>query len=130
MEVVLVTGRTLKQGLALERGKLGEEYLESVSYCELNPVTMSTLGVQDGDPIEVETLEGSVIVRARQNPDIEVDTAFIPAGPFANAVLSSYTYETGMPDFKGTPAKIFQAEGRSVLTVTDLLRQMMGETSH
>ncbi len=125
VEVVLFSGRTLKQGQGLETGKLGEDYFNAVNYCELDSTTMEVLGVSEGDPVEIETIHGSVVVYARLGRDAEPGKAFIPVGPYANAVVGDDTCETGTPDFKGLRAKVFDARGQRVLSVKELLTEIL-----
>ncbi|MHA3962285.1 MAG: molybdopterin dinucleotide binding domain-containing protein [Candidatus Thorarchaeota archaeon SMTZ1-45] len=125
VEAILTSGRTLKQGRAMELGKLGPEYLKEVSFCEMDKITLKALGLEEGDPVLVETLYGSVVVESKLDRRAEPGVVFIPCGPYANAVIGSDTEETGMPDFKGVPAKLFAAKGESVLGVKDLLKKMV-----
>ena len=39
LRVTLLTGRTIEQGVAKERGKASKEYVESVSVCYMIPKT-------------------------------------------------------------------------------------------
>ncbi len=106
----------------MEIGKMSQDYFEAVSVCELNQTTMSALGVKDGDPIIIETYEGSVIVHARLGRGLDPDTAFIPAGPYANVVIDADTSQSGMPAFKGVKVKIFKAENATVPSIQELLQ--------
>ncbi|MHA1742140.1 MAG: molybdopterin dinucleotide binding domain-containing protein [Candidatus Thorarchaeota archaeon] len=125
VEVLLISGRTLRQGRGLEVGKLSPDYFDAVSVCELDETAMSVLGVTDGDPVLVETIEGSVVLHARLGRGLEPGTAFVPAGPYANAVIPADTWESGMPDFKGVRAMVFSASGQKVPSVSEFLAQMM-----
>lgn len=49
MKAILITGRSLGQGLGLELGKFSETYYRSVTTCEMNPQDMKNLGVGAGD---------------------------------------------------------------------------------
>ncbi|MBY8998607.1 MAG: tRNA CCA-pyrophosphorylase [Candidatus Thorarchaeota archaeon] len=125
VEALLTSGRTLKQGRAMELGKLGPEYLKEVAICEMDKVTLEALGLDEGDPVCVETLHGSVLVTSKIDRRAEPGIVFIPCGPYANAVTGSDTENTGMPDFKGVSAQIFGAKGEKVLNVKELLKQIM-----
>ena len=125
VEAVLNSGRTLKQGRAMELGKLGPEYLKEVGFCEMDQVTHEALGLEEGDPVRVETMHGSVVVASKLDRRAEPGVVFIPCGPFANAVTGSDTEGTGMPDFKSVTAKLFAAKGESILSVQELLKQMV-----
>ncbi|MCF2136707.1 MAG: tRNA CCA-pyrophosphorylase [Candidatus Thorarchaeota archaeon] len=127
VDIVLISGRTLKQGRGLEIGKLSRDYFEAVSYCELDKTVMSILDVKSGDPIILETIDGEVVVYAKLGRNLEPGMGFIPAGPYANAIISSDTWESGMPDFKGIRTKVFKATDRQVPSVEELLTQIMEE---
>ena len=125
VEALLTSGRTLKQGRAMELGKLGPEYLKEVGICEMDKVTMEALGIGEGDPVRVETMHGSVVVTCKIDRRAEPGVVFIPCGPYANAVTSSDTEGTGMPAFKGVSAQLFAAKGEKVPTVEELLKQIV-----
>ena len=125
VEALLTSGRTLKQGRAMELGKLGPEYLKEVAYCEMDTVTLESLGLEEGDPVRVETQYGSVIVSSKIDRRAEPGVVFIPCGPYANAVIGSETEGTGMPKFKGITAQLFAAKGKKVLDVEKLLKKMV-----
>ncbi|TFG10574.1 tRNA CCA-pyrophosphorylase [Candidatus Thorarchaeota archaeon] len=127
VEVTLVTGRTLRQGRAMEQGKLTDEYAQAVGYCEVSPSVLRVLEIDEGEAVKVESYHGSVVVRAKENSKMETNMAFIPCGPYANMVIGSDTTETGMPDFKGTAAKLFAAESESVLSPQELLLSILEE---
>ena len=128
VEALVTSGRTLKQGRAMELGKLGPEYLKEVAICEMDKVTLGVLGIEEGDPVCVETLHGSVVVTSKIDRRAEPGVVFIPCGPYANAITGSDTEQSGMPDFKGVSAKIFAAKGETVLGVEELLKQIVEGT--
>lgn len=122
---VLTSGRTLKQGRAMELGKLGPEYLREVSICEMDKVTLEALGLKEGEPVRVETIHGSVIVKSRLDRRAEPGVVFIPCGPYANAITGSDTEGTGMPDFKSIEAQLYAAKGERILSVKEILTKMV-----
>ena len=125
VEALVTSGRTLKQGRAMELGKLGPEYLKEVAICEMDKVTLEALGIEEGDPVCVETIHGSVVVTSKIDRRAEPGVVFIPCGPYANAITGSDTEQTGMPDFKSVTAKIFAAKGETVLGVKELLKHIV-----
>jgi formylmethanofuran dehydrogenase subunit D len=125
VEAILTSGRTLKQGRAMELGKLGPEYHKEVAFCEMDKVTLETLGLEEGEPVLIETPHGSVVVMSKLDRRAEPGVVFIPCGPYANAVIGSETEGTGMPDFKGVSAKLFAAKGQEVPNVEQLLKQIV-----
>jgi formylmethanofuran dehydrogenase subunit D len=125
VEAILTSGRTLKQGRAMELGKLGPEYLKEVAICEMDKLTLEALGINEGDPVLVETRHGSVVVTSKLDRRAEPGVVFIPCGPYANAVIGSDTEGTGMPDFKGVSSQLFAAKDEPVLDVRELLKKMV-----
>ena len=124
-KAVVTSGRTLKQGRAMEIGKLSSDYFDEVSVCEMDKVTLDALSIEEGDPVRVETIHGEVIVRSRLDRRAEPGIVFIPCGPYANAITGADTEGTGMPDFKSIEAQLFAAKGKTVLSVKELLNKMV-----
>ncbi len=116
--VELISGRTLDQGATVEE-KLSEEYFKAVNYIELSEEDIKSLGLKEGDRVKVSTDFGSVVVFAKKG-EISKGLAFIPMGPYANAIIDPATDGTGMPQFKGVMAKIEKTEEK-VKTVKELL---------
>ncbi|MEM2727045.1 MAG: molybdopterin dinucleotide binding domain-containing protein [Archaeoglobaceae archaeon] len=116
--VELISGRTLDQGATVEE-KLSEEYFKAVNYIELNEDDFKLLGLKEGDSVKVSTEFGEVVVFAKLG-EMPKGLAFIPMGPYANAVIDPATDGTGMPQFKGVKAKI-EKTGERVKTVKELL---------
>jgi len=116
--VELITGRTLDQGATVEE-KLSEEYFKAVNYIELSEGDFKSLELKEGDRVRVTTEFGSVVVFARKG-EVPKGLAFIPMGPYANAVIDPSTDGTGMPQFKGVKAKVEKTEEK-VKTVKELL---------
>jgi len=112
----------------MELGKLGPEYFKEVGFCEMDKVTLETLGLDEGDPVRVETIHGSIVVTTKLDRRAEPGVVFIPCGPYANVVTGSDTENTGMPNFKGVVAKLFAAKGENIPDVKELLKQIMEGT--
>ena len=105
IKVNLISGRTAAQGANLE-AKTHKGYFDACAYCELSPVDLERLGASEVDSLKVTTEFGDVVVFAKTNEGNPEGLAFIPMGPWANAVLSPDTHGCGMPGFKGVPAEI------------------------
>jgi len=127
VEVVLISGRTVEQGVGLEVGKTSEQYFEGAAVIELSAADADSLGLGDGDPVEVATAHGSVVVRSCRSEGLDPGMAFFPYGPWANQVFASRTGGTGMPSFKGVRATIATARERKVPTLMDLVKSLRGE---
>jgi formylmethanofuran dehydrogenase subunit D len=101
----LISGRTAAQGAHLE-AKMHKGYFEACAYCELNPADLERLGASEGNSLKITTEFGEVVVFAKANEGNPKGLAFIPMGPWANAVLNPDTHGCGMPGFKGVPSEI------------------------
>jgi formylmethanofuran dehydrogenase subunit D len=128
LKVTLLTGRTIEQGVGKEQGKASEDYFKSVAVCYIDPVDLKKLGIRGGTNVRVSTERGSVILKALKSPrGPHAGVIFIPYGVWANAVVSTETDSVGMPSLKGTPAEIEPAPDKSVLGLTELLREQFGK---
>jgi formylmethanofuran dehydrogenase subunit D len=124
LEVTLITGRSIAQGEAMEAGKELDSYKNSAGVCELDPGDMEQLGVKEGETVRVRTAAGEVLVKAaKSTQEPHPGVAFIPLGPWANAVVDPDTSSTGMPSLKGVKATVEAAKGEKVLSASELVRQ-------
>lgn len=119
LNALLITGRTINQGANLEN-KTGRDYLEATAYCELNSKDIEKLGTKQGGNVRVKTEHGDVVVKLKENDGNPDNIAFIPMGPWANAVVDPDTKGCGMPGFKGIPAEIDVTED-NVLLMKELM---------
>jgi formylmethanofuran dehydrogenase subunit D len=128
LQVTLLTGRTIEQGVGKERGKASKEYGESVSVCYMDPADLKKLGVKEKTNVQVSTDYGSVIVKALKSPrGPHPSIIFIPYGPWANALVNPETHSAGMPSLKGIPAEVEPALNKPVLELEKLLKKEFGK---
>ncbi len=119
--LILITGRTIQQGMSMESdGKYSEKYYRSVAVIELNPAVIQELGISDR--VRVKSCYGEVVVSVKPSKDLPVDKAFIPLGPWANAVVDYSTESIGMPNFKSTVVTIEPVD-EPVTSLKDLLER-------
>lgn len=123
--MILISGRTIAQGENLEN-KMSEEYFNAVAICELNEGDMARLGVSADENVKVKTDYGEVVVKAKKAKGYPEGIAFIPMGPWANALVSANTRGAGMPAYKGLDAVITKTD-EAVLYITDLFRKYKEE---
>ena len=123
LQVSLLTGRTIDQGKGKECGKISNEYLNSVSICEIDPEDMKILEIKENDVIKVTTDFGSVTVRTVKSlRGPHPKAVFIPYGPWASVLANPKTHGTGMPSLKGEKAEIEYAPNEKVLGLQELLK--------
>lgn len=123
MKFFLTTGRTIDQGVALEGQKLGRENIKACAICEFDKDDFAKLDCMIGTPVKVTTKFGEVIVYSQiseQGPHPGI--IFIPMDPWANAVIDSETYGTGMPSYKGTEAEVEVVKSGRILTALEIIK--------
>ena len=124
ISVNLISGRTTVQGQNLD-SKLTDEYFEEAAVCRLNESDLEKLGAAPDEHVKVTTKYGAVVVKAKKDDGNPEGRAFIPMGPWANAVVSGNTHGAGMPSFKGIAATVAKT-GEPVLRVKELMHTYMG----
>jgi formylmethanofuran dehydrogenase subunit D len=98
-KLILIPGRSSKQGTSLNKGKLKDEYKEVTSTLEMNQDDMDRIGLVDGDEVHLKNETGETTVRCigKKPEDLPAGTAFIPYGPPSSQLMASDTAGSGMP---------------------------------
>ena len=123
LHAILITGRTIDQGVGKEMGKGSKEYFDSSALCFIDESDMKKLGIKSRSNVKVTSKYGSVIVKAAKNPyGSNPGLVFIPCGLWANAVTGDETFGMGMPLFKGFQVEVEPAPDQVVLTLDELLK--------
>ena len=106
--MILVPGRSSKQGTSLNKGKLKDEYLDVTSTVEMNPGDMQRLGLENGDKIRLSNDVGESIVTCKgvKPDDLPSGMLFIAYGPPSSQLMDSETAGSGMPLSKHFPVSI------------------------
>jgi formylmethanofuran dehydrogenase subunit D len=124
LQVTLITGRTIDQGVGKEQGKASDEYRDSVSICHVDPEDLKKLGIKEKSNVLVSTVYGSVVVKAIKSPRApHAGMIFIPYGPWVNVVVNPETHSIGMPSLKGIPVEIEPAQDKPLLNLSELLKE-------
>ena len=81
--MILIPGRTSKQGTSLNIGKLKPEYQEVTSTLEMNQDDMERLGLANGDQVRLSNSVGETVVscKGRKPADLPSGMLFIAYGP-------------------------------------------------
>ena len=97
--MMLIPGRTSKQGTSLNAGKLKDEYLTVTSTVEMNEGDMQRLKLQEGDKVRLSSESGETIVvcKPKKVEDLPTGLLFIPYGPPSSELMGSDTAGSGMP---------------------------------
>jgi formylmethanofuran dehydrogenase subunit D len=106
--MILIPGRTSKQGTSLNAGKLKEGYLEVTSTVEMNMEDMQRLGLSDGDQVRLSNAVGETIVRCkgRKVSDLPSGVLFMAYGPSSTLLMGSDTAGSGMPISKNFEVQV------------------------
>lgn len=106
--MILVPGRSQKQGTSLNEGKLKDEYLKVTSTAELNEKDMQRLQLSDGDKIRLKSDVGQTVVtcKSKKDEDLPSGMIFIPYGPPSSQLMGSDTAASGMPMSKHMEVKV------------------------
>lgn len=124
LKVILLTGRTIEQGVGKEQGKASKKYLDSVAVCFIDPQDLKKLGIKEKSNALVSTEHGSVVVKALKSTRApHQGVIYMPYGAWANVVVDAATESVGMPSLKGIPAEIAPAPEALVLDLAQLLKQ-------
>jgi len=124
LKVMVLTGRTLRQGQGKEYGKLSERYWRSVAICEIDPDDLKKMGIKENNHVKITTNYGSVVLRAIKSMRApHAGRVFVPYGPWASVIVNPKTHGTGMPSLKGIEATVQPAASvEKVLTLPELLQ--------
>ena len=127
LQAILITGRTIDQGVGKEMGKGSQEYYDSAAVCFIDEADMKKLGIKSRTNVKVTSKYGEVIVKATKNPyGCNPGLVFIPCGLWANAICGDETFGMGMPMFKGFMVDVEPAPTEPVLTLDELLKKEYG----
>lgn len=106
--MLLIPGRSSKQGTSLNKGKLKEEYLEVTSAVEIKEDDMARLGLNEGDRVRLFNDIGEAIVTCvqKKNIDLPDGVMFMAYGPASSQLMAWDTAGSGMPISKNIEVMI------------------------
>jgi formylmethanofuran dehydrogenase subunit D len=123
--LILLTGRTINQGVALEGGKTTKENVRAAAICAFDKEDFKKLDCLPGTPVKVITNYGEVMVYStisEEGPHPGI--IFIPLGPWANQVVNPDSQSCGTPTYKGMKAKVEVIKDGRVLDALVLISQL------
>ena len=126
--LILLTGRTINQGVALEGGKTSKENVRAAGICTFDKDDFKKLDCLAGTPVNVITNYGQVMVYStisEEGPHPGI--IFIPMGPWANQVVNPDTQSCGTPTYKGMKARVEVVKNGKVLDAIDLIKTLKEE---
>ncbi|MGH8671535.1 MAG: molybdopterin dinucleotide binding domain-containing protein [Burkholderiales bacterium] len=106
--MILIPGRTSKQGTSLNVGKLKPEYQDVTSTVEMNTDDMTRMGLKEGDKVRLRSEVGEIVVncKGRKPGDLPSGVLFIPYGPPSSELMGGDTAGTGMPMSKNFSVEV------------------------
>ncbi len=106
--MLLIPGRSNKQGTSLNKGKLKEEYLEVTSTVEMNEDDMQRLQLEDGDRVRLSNSIGEFTAscKKKKSKDLPEGMIFIAYGPSSSRLMESDTGGSGMPISKNIEVEV------------------------
>ena len=106
--MLLIPGRSTKQGTGANAGKRSREYLDATGTLEMNQADMARLGLADGDSVRLRSAHGESILRCqgRKPEDLPAGLLFVAYGPRSSQLVGDDTHGTGMPDSKGIAVEV------------------------
>lgn len=112
VSMLLIPGRSSKQGTSLNKGKLKEEYLDVTSTAELNEEDMAGLGLKEGDRIRLSNQVGETVVTCvpKKAADLPSGMIFMAYGPCSSQLMEEDTAASGMPLSKHIPVTVEKIE--------------------
>ena len=123
--LILLTGRTINQGVALEGGKTTKENVRAAAICAFDTDDFKKLDTLVGTPVKIITDHGEVIVYSTLSEEgPHPGIIFIPMGPWANQVVNPDSQSCGTPTYKGMKAKVEVVKSGKVLDALDLIKTL------
>jgi len=127
MKIILTSGRTIEQGISLVGTKISKMAKDATAVCFLDPNDMEKLNLSEDQNVEIQTSEGSIVVKAKLSKDAPHEgIAFMPLGIYANWVTPPRDSGIGVPQYKGIEATISPTT-KNVLDVNDLLNILLAK---
>jgi formylmethanofuran dehydrogenase subunit D len=113
--MIIIPGRSSKQGTSLNAGKLKEEYRTVTSTVEMNTDDMSRLELKDGDKVRLKSAFGETLVmcKGRKPTDLPAGMLFIAYGPPSSQLMGGDTAGSGMPLSKNIEVEVEKVAVRS-----------------
>ncbi len=99
MRLLLIAGRSLKQGTGLNLGKDSQEYKDAVSTIEMSAGDLAHLGLSEGAVVIISTAFGQTGARCKR-ANLPEGMAFMAYGPPTSDLMGTETYASGMPNSK------------------------------
>lgn len=104
MRVILITGRTIKQGKMVEGEKV--RMIDELSVCEMNPDDMLQLDVNENDFVSLKSEEATIRLRVLASQDIPAGIVYTAVTPYINTLIPYLRSARGMIRGKGIEIEV------------------------
>jgi formylmethanofuran dehydrogenase subunit D len=104
-KLILIPGRSLKQGTGLNRGKESAEYRQAITTLEMSHEDMTYLGLEDGNKVKIRAPGGEAVAQCKGST-VPEGLAFIAYGPVSSELMGDETHGSGMPSLKGIEVEV------------------------
>lgn len=124
-DLILLTGRTIGQGVALEGGKMTKENVRAAAICAFDREDFKKLDCLVGTPVKIITDHGEVTVYStisEEGPHPGIIS--IPMGPWANQVVNPDSQGCGTPTYKGMKASVEVTPKGRVFDAENLIQML------
>lgn len=97
--MILIPGRTTKQGVGLLESKFKKQYRVATTTVEVNVEDMARLGLKEGGKVKMRSADGVITVKCtgRKTEDLPPGILFIAYGPPTSKLMGKDTAASGMP---------------------------------
>lgn len=116
----LITYESIHVSIAKQRDGLSEAYQKKAAMVYLSPADMKSLQIRDGDPVEMTSESGSVVVAAESDDDCKEGTGHMPLSLYSNYLASYDPSLSPLPNLKLIEARAFTTR-KGITPLSDLL---------
>ena len=128
LEMLLLTGRSIWQGEAMESGKEAKGYMEVGTSLQMNPEDMAKLGVSENDKVLLTSKYGKVVMKVVPAKERLMEgMVYVPFSTWCNVLVNPTTESTGMPSFKSTRITIEKTKEKIIPTSLDVVKKVYVE---
>src|SRR4030042_1989993 len=116
----LITYESIYVSIARKRDGWGDTYQKKAAMVYLSPADMKSLQIRDGDPVEMTSESGSVVVAAESDDDCKEGTGHMPLSLYSNYLASYDPSLSPLPTLKLIEARAFTTR-KGITPLSDLL---------
>ncbi|RLI26692.1 MAG: hypothetical protein DRO52_02115 [Candidatus Hecatellales archaeon] len=111
IKLTLIVARSIDQELEAYKRHENQAYREKLAVAYLSKADMERLGVKSGGTVKVSSPQGSTIVRAVEDPDLEEGLIVMLKGYWASRLTSPNPSREGLLVDRGIEVTVESIEG-------------------